>query len=148
MEGVLGSSEPEYSEQTDAAVQSALSKLRAMLYEGDVADGLAEAVLAAPTPVEGVVDQAIALLGVAEESFGDSIPDEGFLFFGIGLMGEVVEIAQAGGVELSGRDIADAVREFLLQTVRELGGDTTQVEEAMQAISPDDVAAELDAGAP
>lgn len=143
-EGGEDSDDGGYTPEADDAVAAAITEVQKRLYEGDIADGIAEALSQASDPVQGLVDQASTLIGVAEDIVGDSVPDEGYIMFGIALMGEVVEIAQAAGIQVGGREIAEALRKFILQVVQELGGDTSQIEAAMGQIDTAQLGAAMD----
>jgi hypothetical protein len=135
----------EVSPEVDEAVDQALEAVKEMIYSDDaIVDGMAKALTSAPSVVDGLVDQAAALLEITEQQMAEMVPDEGLILFAIGLMGEVAEIAQAAGVRLSGRDIAEATRRFILKIVQALGGDTSEVEAAMQAIDQDALGAAID----
>lgn len=138
--GIL-SDDQEVSEDQGPIVDQAVDQVMQSIYEGETPDQIVQAVKMAPSPVDGLVDQAVLLVEVAEEITQGSVPDEAYMLFCIALMGEVVEMAEAGGVQVSGREMAQATRQFIVQVVQSLGGDTAEVEQAMQAISEDQVGA-------
>lgn len=151
--GVLaGEAPPQDDEETlspeaDQALGEALSMVQEKLYDGNVADGIAQALQSAPDPISGLVDQATTLLGVSEELTQGVVPDEAFMMFAIALMGEVVEIGQASGMEITGRDIAEAMRRFIQTAVESMGGDTSQIAEVMNSVNVDEVGAALEQAA-
>lgn len=110
------------------------------LYEEGAAEGLAQAILSAPDPVQGVVDQTMALLDVMEQATQGSVPDELVMAFVVDAISEVVEIAEQAGAPIGEEQVVVVVREVLAQVVDTLGGDSTAIREEMASIDPAEVA--------
>jgi len=111
------------------------------LYEEGAAQGIAEALKAAPSVTDGIVDQSMALADVMEQATQGSVPDELAMSFVIDIVQEVVDIGQAAGVKIGPREIADSVREVLANVIETLGGDSTAVRQEMSQLNPDEVGA-------
>lgn len=139
-----GQGDAESSPESDAAYQTAIDAIHTKLYDDKAAEGIAKAILAAPDPIKGVLDQASALLGIAEDVTQGSVPDELYLAFAMQLLADVLEIAQAAGVTLQGKEIAEITKQYLVGVVKDIGGDTTDVEKAMGDLNMDEVGAQLD----
>lgn len=121
-------SSPEYVAARDMAMER--------LYEGGVAEGIATALQSAPDIATGLSEQTLQLLQLTDEASEGSIPDELYMALGMELMGEVAEIAQAAEIAVGGREIAEAMRKFMGDVVESLGGDATQIRDAMASIDP------------
>jgi len=115
------------------------------LYEEGAAQGLAEALKTASSPVQGIVQQAMNLVDVMEQVTQGSVPDEEVMSFVMEILQEVIEIAQASGISVRNADIAAAVSEVLAQVVENLGGDASAIREEMGSIDPEEIGAQLDA---
>lgn len=129
-----------------AAFDAAVDAVQQKLYDEGIAEGIGSAILQASDPVKGVVEQAQMLFTMADEATGGSVPDEMYLAFGMQILSEVVEIAQAAGVQLKGKDMAVVTREFIASTIEDIGGDVTQVRQAMEQINPEEVGAQIEQG--
>lgn len=128
------------------AVAQAMDVVMGKLYDENVSDGIAKALSHASDPVRSVVEQATLLLNLSDEATNGSVPDDLYMMFALDVLGEVIEIAQAAGIKLGGRDIAVIVREFITTTVEDMGGDTSQVKEAMAQINPDELGSAMEQG--
>jgi hypothetical protein len=128
----------------DEALDAAMEAVRQKLYDEDVADGIAQAIMSAPNPVQGIVEQATMLLGMADDITGNMVPDDLYVVFAVGVMTEVGEIAEAAGVEMSGAEMAEALKLYVTTTIQNLGGDTSEVEQALAALDMNEVGAKLD----
>lgn len=135
-EGGQGVGDQEESQEFLRARELMLAKL----YEEGAADGIAQALQAAPSPSQGIVDQSMAMVDAMETATQGSVPDEEVMSFVIDIVQEVVEIGQAAGAQITSRDIAEAMREVLAQVVENLGGDSSQVRQEMGGMDPEQVA--------
>lgn len=131
-EGDDGGQSPEYMK----ARELMLSKL----YEEGAAEGIGQAMANAPDPVQGIVDQSMALAEAMEQATQGSVPDEEVMSFVLDIVQEVVEIGQSTGTQISNRDIAEAVREVLAQVIENLGGDSQAIRQEMSQVDPEQVA--------
>lgn len=132
------------SPEDDQVTDELLTEVQRKLYDEGAADAIGQAIVSSDDPMGEIVEQAMTLVGVVDDASGGAIPDDTFIMFAIALMGEVIEIAQAAGVQLSGRDIAEAIKQFIVRGIQEMGGDTSQVEQAMSAINPDELGAAME----
>ena len=130
--GEEGGQSPEYLQ----ARELMLSKL----YEDGAAEGIGRAMANAPDPAQGIVDQSMALADAMEQATQGSVPDEEAMSFVLDIVQEVVEIGQSTGVQISSRDIAEAVREVLAQVIENLGGDSQAIRQEMAQVDPEQVA--------
>ena len=114
------------------------------LYEEGLSEGLLKAIKSSPDLASGLAEQAQVVLSVADDNTGGSIPDELYMMFGIEMLGEVAEIAKAGGLPVNSTVIAAASQKFITNVVDDLGGDTTQVKAAMAQMDPAQVGKAID----
>lgn len=150
-EGVLeGGEGGEVEEDDDSPAESnpayakAMDMVMAKLYDEDISDGIAKAINQSDDKAKAIVEQAKLLLDLADDATQGSVPDELYLPFAFDVFSEVVEIAQAAGTPISGSVVATATREFITVVVEDLGGDLTQVKEAMAQINPDELGASME----
>lgn len=130
----------------DKAYQTAVDAVQKKLYDDGVAEGIAKSLLKSSDPVKGVTEQAQMLFQMADEATGGTVPDSMYLAFGMQMLTEVIEIAQAAGIQLDNKAIATGVRDFLISTVENLGGDTSQVNQALSSMNMDEVGAQIGGG--
>ena len=109
------------------------------------AEGLAQALQSAPDVATGIAEQAQQLLEATDEVTDSSVPDEIYMMLGIELMGEVADIAEAAGLPVTSADLASAVRMFLGSVIESLGGDPSQIRDAMSKLDPALVGSEAEA---
>ena len=121
--------------------------VRKALYGAEAARDMAKALKSAQDPAQGLADAAYQMVTIADEATQGSIPDERLIQFASEVLGEVVDIATAAGVEVKGAQITKAVQIMLLRYVSEQGLDTTQLQAAMSQVDPEKVGAALDKGA-
>jgi hypothetical protein len=140
-----GANEAQPEQQGSPEVDQAMDMVRAKLYDENIADGIAEALLSSDDVAAGVAQQAQMLLSVADEVSQGSVPDEDYMLFALELMSEVIEIAQAAGIEVRGRDIGVAMRTFITGVVESVGGDPSQLSAAMEQVNVDEMGEALDA---
>lgn len=133
----------DYSDMSPEYVQ-ARELMLSKLYEEGAAEGIGQAMAQAPNLVSGIVDQAMALVDAMEEATQGSVPDEEAMLFVLDIVEEVVEIGQSTGLNITSRDIAEAVREVLAQVVENMGGDSTAIRQEMAQIDPNEIAGVAD----
>lgn len=128
----------------DPAYAKAKELMLSKLYEEGAADQIAQAMLAAPDPVKGVIDQVMAMLDAMEQATQGAVPDELVIPFVIEVIGEFVEIAQAAKLQIGTAEIAVVVREVMANVVDNLGGDSSAIREEMSKVNPEEIAASID----
>lgn len=124
------------ADESDPAFQSAIKMAMQALYEAKAAKGVAESLKAAPDPVQGLADTAYEMTSIVDERTDGSVPDELIVPLGMAILGEVVEIGTAAGVQYQPADIAQAFKTMLLRFLGEQGMDTTQLQQAMDQVDP------------
>lgn len=122
------------------AKELAMSKL----YEEGAGKEIAAALQKAPSLLQGLVEQSLVLFSSVDEATNGSVPDNLLLLLGLDMLNEVAEIASSAGLPVDSKTIAAAVQKFILAVVQDLGGDTSQVEQAMSQLDPGQVGSALD----
>jgi hypothetical protein len=123
-------------DEDDPAFQQAMQFAMEALYDKGAAKDIAKQLKSAPSPVEGASDIAYEVTSVVDERTGGEVPDELIVLMGMRILEEVVEIADAAGMQMSPVDIADAFKQMLLRYLGEQGMDTTQLQQSMDQIDP------------
>jgi hypothetical protein len=132
--------EPVDMSDGDPAYQQAKEMLLTKLYEEGMAEEIAQAMAAAPDPVQGVVDQTMALLDVMEQTTQGAVPDELVMSFVLEVTQEMVDIAQGAKLPIGNKEVAIITREVMAGVMDTLGVDTTGVREEMASVDPEQVA--------
>lgn len=134
----------------DPTYLSALKQAMATLYRKGAAKQLAAAVRTAPSPAQGLADAAYKMTQIVDEQTGGEIPENLIGVLACQLLGEVAEIANAAGVKVASKEIAEATRLMLEMYLDEAGADpaqTQQIKQQMASMSPDQVGAQAEMGA-
>lgn len=118
------------SEQYQAAIEYAMQAL----YQNGGAKQLAQALRAADDPATAMADAAYQMMTIIDEQTDGEIPDEELVPLAVDVLTEVADVAEAAGVEADGQTVASAMQQMLLRFVRENGGDTAQLEQAMAQV--------------
>ena len=79
----------------------------------------------APNISQGIVDQSMALGQVMDDATQGLVPDDLVMSFMLDITQEVVDIANASGIQVQPADMAQAVQEVLAQTIEAFGGDAS-----------------------
>jgi hypothetical protein len=128
-----GSPDPE----TDPGFQAAMGFAMKALYEEQAAKDIAQSLRQAPDPAQGLAETAYEITSGVDERTDGQVPEELILVLGIQILGEVVQIGEAAGVQYMPSDVASAYKQMLLRYMGEQGMDTSQLQQAMDQISPE-----------
>lgn len=121
-------------DENNPAFKNAVAFAMKALYENKAAKDMAKALKAAPDKVQAFADTAYEVTGISFERSGADVPDELLGLLLMVVMGEVGEIAEAAGIELSGADVASAFKKCILRFLSEQGVDAGQLQQAMDAV--------------
>lgn len=130
--------------ERDPAYDAAIKLAMDALYGAEAARDVAQAIRSAQDPVEALANTAYEMVQVVDERTEGQVPDELLVALASEVLGEVVEIAQAAGVQVGGREIAEAMRTMILRFVAEQGGDISQLQQAMGQIDTSQLGALMD----
>lgn len=128
----------------DPAYLKAKELAMSKLYEEGAAQQIGKALSKAPSLLQGLVEQSLVLFSSVDEATNGSVPDNLLLLLGLDMLSEVAEIADAAGLPVDSATVAAAVQKFILAVVQDMGGDTTEVEQAMSQIDPAQVGSAFD----
>lgn len=125
-------------DESDPAYQAAMELAMKALYGEQAAKGVAESLRMAQDPVEGLSNTAYEIVSIIDERTEGAVPDELLVLLATNVLEEVGEIAEAAGIEVTPADIAAALKQMILRFLGEQGVDTTQLEQAMGQVNPED----------
>jgi len=123
-------SDPNYATALKFAMQA--------LYENGAAEGVAKGLQTAQDPVEGLANTAYEITSIVEERTQGAVPDELFALLATKILQEVVDIGDAAGIKYKPADIAAALKMMILRYLGEQGMDTTQLQQAMDSVNPEE----------
>jgi len=129
-EGVDPESDPGYQQAAQFAMEA--------LYKNKAAKDIAKALKTARDPVEALANTAYEIISITDERTNGAVPDEMLAAFATFVLEEVAEIAEAAGVPLKPSDVAMALKQMILRFLGEQGVDTTQLQQAMDQVDPEE----------
>lgn len=123
---------------TDPNYQTALKFAMQALYQSGAADGVAESLRSARSPVDGLATTAYDITSIVDERTEGAVPDELFALLATKILEEVADIGEAAGISYKPADIAMALKQMILRYLGEQGMDTTQLQQAMDQVDPEE----------
>lgn len=116
------------------AVQFAMDAM----YKNKAAKDIARSLKNAPDKVEAMANTAYEIVSITDEKTNGSVPDEMLAAFATFVLEEVADIADAAGVQVKPSDVALALKQMILRFLGEQGVDTTQLQQAMDKVDPEE----------
>ena len=110
--------------------------LNQVLYSEGAAKDISQQLKAAPNLVDGMSSIAYDITTIVDERTDGKIPDEMLVPMAMKVLEEVVEIADATGLDPKPEDIAESFKKMILRYLQEQGIDTTQLDQAMSQVDP------------
>lgn len=126
--------DPENNEGFVKATQFAMEAL----YANKAANDIAKALRTAPDKVEAMANTAYEIVSITDEKTDGAVPDELLAAFATFVLGEVAEVAEAAGLEVKPSEVALALKQMILRFLGEQGVDTTQLQQAMDQVDPEE----------
>lgn len=123
---------------TDPNYTTALKFAMQALYENGGAEGVAQSLRAGGNPVESLANTAYDITGIVEERTDGAVPDELFALLATNILEEVADIGEAAGLDYKPSDVALALKQMILRYLGEQGMDTTQLQQAMDQVDPEE----------
>jgi hypothetical protein len=108
------------------------------LYDKGAAEGVAEGLRTARDPVEGLANTAYEITSIVDERTQGQVPDELFALLATRILQEVADIGEAAGLDYKPADVALALKQMILRYLGEQGMDTTQLQQAMDQVDPEE----------
>lgn len=121
---------------TDPGYQQAMEFAMEAMYGQGAAKEMAKSLKAGGDPVEAMANTAYEIVSIVDERTDGAIPDELLVLFASRILEEVAEIAEAAGVQFQPSDVALALKQMILRFLGEQGVDTTQLQQAMDQVDP------------
>lgn len=142
-EGMSEKQEPMPAEGEEAASDDpnyiqALAFAMDVLYEKEAAKNVAKSLRGAQDPVETLANTAYEITAIVDERTEGRVPDEYFALLATKILEEVADIAEAAGVQIRPADVALALKQMILRYLGEQGVDTTQLQQAMDQVNPEE----------
>jgi len=134
----MGTPEDGDKDQNDPGYVAALDFAMKALYENKAAKDIAKAIKLSPDPVSAMAEAAYNVVEIVDEKTDGAVPDELLVLFATDILEEVAEIAAAADIEFKPSDVAQAFKQMILRYVGEQGYDTTQLQQAMDQVNPEE----------
>lgn len=123
---------------TDPGYQQAMAFAMEAMYAQGAAKDMAKSLKGGGDPVESLANTAYEVVSIVDERTDGAIPDELLVLFASRILEEVAEIAEAAGMEIRPSDVALALKQMILRFLGEQGVDTTQLQQAMDQVDPEE----------
>jgi hypothetical protein len=124
--------------EDDPGFTQAMAFAMEALYKRKAAKDIATTLRDSGSTVDALADTAYNIVSIVDEKTEGAVSDDLLALFASRILEEVVEIAQAAGVEVKPSDIALALKKMILRFLGEHGMDTTQLEQAMDQVNPEE----------
>lgn len=129
---------PEPDPETDPGYAKAVEFAMQAMYGQKAAKQIAQSLKTARDKVEGMANTAYEIVSIVDERTEGAIPDELIAAFATFVLEEVAEIADAAGVDVQPSDVALALKQMILRFLGEQGVDTSQLQQAMDQVDPEE----------
>ncbi|MEX1198211.1 MAG: hypothetical protein WEB57_10155 [Pseudohongiellaceae bacterium] len=129
----------EENDESHPAFQAAMTQVMTALYKNGTADKINKLMVNAQNPMEQVSTIAYELTAVAGEKAGGEMPEDLVVLLGANVLAEVLDIAEGSGVEYQPAEVAQAFKTMLLRYLGESGYDTTELDQAMSQVGPEQI---------
>ncbi|MET3998818.1 hypothetical protein [Marinobacterium sp. MBR-109] len=136
MSGQQPAEEMAQDESASPQYESAIKTVYKLLYEKGAGKDAIEAISSAANKTDAMANMAYELAQVAAEN-EESFPEDDLTLLATSVLAEIGDIAEAAGIEIAASDVAEAFKIMLLRMLGELGLDTTKLEQAMSAYTPE-----------
>ena len=129
--------EPE-KDESDPNYQAALEFAMKALYSEKAAKDIAKALRTSRDPVEALSTISYEIISIIDERTDGAVPDELLALLATNILEEVASIAEAAKIPVKSSDIAVALKQMILRFLGEQGVDTTQLQQAMDQVDPEE----------
>lgn len=141
--GLFGQSQTgmdeEENDENHPVFKAAMTQVMTALYKNGAADKINEVMVSAQNPLDQVSTIAYELTAVADEKTGGELPEDLVVLLGSNVLAEVLDIAEGSGIDYQPADVAQAFKTMLLRYLGENGYDTTELDQAMSQVSPEQI---------
>lgn len=129
---------PEPDPESDPNYNQAVQFAMEVMYGQKAAKQIAQSLKISRDKVEGMANTAYDIVSIVDERTDGAIPDELIAAFATFVLEEVAEIADAAGLDVQPSDVALALKQMILRFLGEQGVDTTQLQQAMDQVDPEE----------
>jgi hypothetical protein len=123
---------------TDPGYQQAMAFSMEALYGKEAAKNVAKSLKTGGDPVESLANTTYEIISIVDERTDGAIPDELLVLFASKILEEVADIGEAAGVQYRPSDVALALKQMILRFLGEQGVDTSQLQQAMDQVNPEE----------
>lgn len=138
MQAAPGMEEGPEKDETDPSYQAALEFAMKALYSDKAAKDIAKALRTAQDPVEALSTISYEIMSIIDERTQGAVPDELLALLATNILEEVASIAEAANIPVKPSDLALALKQMILRFLGEQGVDTTQLQQAMDQVDPEE----------
>lgn len=124
--------------ETDPNYKQAVQFAMQALYENKAAKQIAQSMRTQQDPVEALANTAYEIISIVDERTDGAMPDELLAPFAAFVLEEVSGIGEAAGLQIKPADVALALKQMILRFLGEQGVDTTQLQQAMDQVNPEE----------
>ena len=129
--------EPE-KDESDPNYQAALEFAMTALYSEKAAKDIAKALRTSRDPVEALSTISYEIMSIIDERTDGAVPDELLALLATNILEEVASIAEAAKIPIKPSELALALKQMILRFLGEQGVDTTQLQQAMDQVDPEE----------
>ena len=123
---------------SDPGYQAALEFAMTALYSEKAAKDIAISLRANQDPVDALSNTAYEIMSIIDERTEGTVPDELLALLATNILEEVASIAEAANIPVKPSDLALALKQMILRFLGEQGVDTTQLQQAMDQVDPEE----------
>ena len=138
MNGKPGEQQEQEMSEDDPGYTAAMAFAMEALYKNEAAVDIAKSMRGAPNTPDALANAAYEIVSITDEKTEGAIPDELLALFATRILEEVAEIAEAAGIPVKPSDVALALKQMILRFLGEQGVDTTQLQQAMDQVNPEE----------
>jgi hypothetical protein len=123
---------------TDPNYQAALEFAMTALYSNKAAKDIAKTLRTSKDPAEALGTISYEIMSIVDERTDGAVPDELLALLATNILEEVASIAEAAKIPVKPSDLAMALKQMILRFLGEQGVDTTQLQQAMDQVDPEE----------
>jgi hypothetical protein len=123
---------------SDPGYQAALEFAMTALYSKKAAKDIAVSLRANKDPVDALSNTAYEIMSIIDERTQGAVPDELLALLATNILEEIASIAEAANIPVKPSDLALALKQMILRFLGEQGVDTTQLQQAMDQVDPEE----------
>lgn len=136
MDSEAGAGDEDEINLDDPKLNEAVEYLQDVLYDKAAAKDISQQLKSAPNIVDALSNIAYDITGILDEKTNGEVPDELLAPLAMIVMQEIIEIAEATGIDPAPEDVASAFKQMILRYLQEQGADTSQLDQAMSQVDP------------